>query len=191
MNLSKFFIGCTVILFPFLSPAQDVVKDSIHPATDSLAKDSLAATVKVDTVKVVIDTVVKKDCYAEYYDLMRTRGAKPVPDGMQQVVIALKGTGAANCFLGQVEVVGGKIKPPLYFQAEDGQYRAVSITGKKLESAFATSMTVDELYTIKDGMSIVFRTSDQEYGRLFFYQFINRGGNANKMAPPPHELIKE
>jgi len=70
--------------------------------------------------------------------------------------------------MGQIEVVGGKIKPPLYFQQENGEYRPVATVGKKLEPAFSGPMTPDELYAIKDGMSIVFRTSDNEYGRLFF-----------------------
>ena len=168
----------------FLAPM--VVRSQVTDTT-KIKHDST----KVDTVKVVVDTVVKKDCYTEYYDIMKTRGAKTVTDGMQQVVIALKGPNGCRCFLGQIEVVGGKIKPPLQFQQDDGQYRPVTTMGKKLESAFATSMTPEELYAIKDGMSIVFRTSDQEYGRLFFYQFANKGGAQNKVAPSASELIKE
>jgi hypothetical protein len=122
---------------------------------------------------------------------MRTRGAKTVTDGMQQIVISLKNADGCHCFLGQVEVAGGKIKPPLYFQQENGEYRPVSTVGKKLEAAFAGSMTADELYSIKDGMSIVFRTTDNEYGRLFFYKFANKGTQTNKAAPPPSELIKD
>lgn len=160
--------------------------------TDSLAiKDSTIAP-KKDTV-IVTDTVVAviKSCYTEWYDAFRTRGAKTVPDGMQQVVIALKTEESCHCFMGQVEVVGGKIKPPLFFQQENGEYKQVSVVGKKLEPGFTGSMTPDELYGIKDGMSIVFRTTDQEYGRLFFYKFVNKAAQSNKEAPSPTDLIKD
>jgi hypothetical protein len=168
----------------FLSPLMVHSQD-----TSAIKKDTTVP--KVDTIKVVVDTVVKKDCYTEYYDIFRTKGAKAIPDGMQQVVIAMKGPEGCHCFLGQIEVVGGKMKAPLFFQQDDGQYRPVTTIGKKLEPAFVASMTVDELYSIKDGMSIVFRTADQEYGRLFFYKFVNKGAAANKLAPSPTELMKE
>ena len=177
-------IKLAVALIVFLSPLMVQSQD-----TSAIKKDTTAP--KVDTIKVVVDTVVKKDCYGEYYDIFRTKGAKAVPDGIQQVVIAMKGPEGCHCFLGQIEVVGGKIKPPLSFQQEDGQYRPVTTIGKKLEPAFVASMTADELYSIKDGMSIVFRTSDQEYGRLFFYKFVNKGTAANKVAPSAAELMKE
>ena len=179
----------SVLLLPLIGYTQ------VLPGTDTTKKpgaDSLAAKTTVDTVRIVVDTIKKKDCYTEYYDLVRERGAKPVPDGVQQVVIALKSADACHCFLGQVEVSGGKIKPPLYFQQENGEYRPVSTTGKKLEAAFVGSMTPDELYSIKDGMSIVFRTLDNEYGRIFFYKFINgKGALNNKAAPAATDLIKE
>ena len=198
---SKFWIVCSVILFPLLGFGQ-ITPDSTHKKTsDSLmrVKDSSAMKMdttvkdvpKTDTIKVVVDTVVKKDCYQQWYDAFKTRGAKAVPDGMQQVVIALKGPDGCHCFMGQIEVAGGKMKSPLYYQQENGDYRQVSTVGKKLEQAFAGSMTPDELYSIKDGMSIVFRTSDGEYGRLFFYKYVNKGAQSNKEAPSPEELIKD
>ncbi|HEX6181399.1 MAG TPA: hypothetical protein VFZ47_09140 [Chitinophagaceae bacterium] len=164
------------------------------PTTDTTKKPvdtAIVSKTTVDTLRVVVDTVVKKDCYADYHNLFRERGAKPVTDGMQQVVIALKGPDGCHCFIGQVEVAGGKIKPPLYFQQENGEFRQVSTVGKKLEAAFTASMAPDELYAIKEGMSIVFRTSDNEYGRLFFYKFINKGSQLNKVAPSAADLIKE
>lgn len=184
------------LLAPFfcLSQVTPQSKDSIvkKAPTDSLAiKADTAIAPKKDTVIVTDTSATRKDCYTEWYDAFRTRGAKPVTDGMQQVIISLKTAESCQCFMGQIEVVGGKIKSPLYFQQEDGQYRAVSVVGKKLEPAFAGSMSPEELYNIKDGMSIVFRTADQEYGRLFFYKFINKSAQANKTAPSPSELIKE
>jgi hypothetical protein len=195
-KIFKIAITAAIVISPGLAFAQvPTPKDTTQKAVDSLhlpIGDSLAKpVVKVDTVRVIVDTVVKKDCYTEYYDIMRARGAKPVPDGMQPVVIALKSESSCQCFMGRVEVAAGKIKPPLYFQQENGEYRPVAIAGKKLEAAFTSSMTPDELYAIKDGMSIVFRTVDQEYGRLFFYTFVNKGPASNKSAPSAADLMKE
>ena len=184
-----------LLLVPVISlaqqvpPAADTTKKPVITGTDStmVAKDTTAALVTTPPPV----SVVKKDCYAEWLDAFRTRGAKPVPDGMQQVIIALKDSTTCHCFMGQVEVIGGKIKPPLFFQQENGEYRPVAIVGKKLEPAFAGSLTTEELYAVKDGMSIVFRTTDQEYGRLFFYKYANKSAQSNKEAPSPSSLIKD
>ncbi|WP_336517597.1 hypothetical protein [Pollutibacter soli] len=50
-------------------------------------------------------------------------------------------------------------------------------------------MTPDELYAIKDGMSIVLRTADREYGRIFFYKFVNKRSQVNKIVPSAASLI--
>ena len=188
-KIFKFAAICALFLLPLAAWSQVPVKDSVK--TDSTKKMDSVPQVKVDTVRVIVDTVVKKDCYAEYYDIMRSRGAKAVSDGMQPVVIALKSNESCHCFVGRVEVAAGKIKPPLYFQQENGDYRPVSAMGKRIEAAFAASMTPEELYSIKDGMSIVFRTVDQEYGRIFFYTFVNKGPTSNKAAPSAADLMKE
>ncbi|HZI52681.1 MAG TPA: hypothetical protein VFD56_03215 [Chitinophagaceae bacterium] len=149
----------------------------------------------VDTVKKpMVDTVViapPKDCYAVWYEFMRSRGAKKVSDGKQPVVIALKSEESCTCLMGQVEVLNGRIKPPLFVQQESGEYRAINVTGKKLDPAFVTAMGDDQLYAISEGMSIVFKTTGQEYGRLFFYTFANKGAQSNKEAPSPSDLIKD
>ncbi|MFL5808360.1 MAG: hypothetical protein ACJ749_02505 [Flavisolibacter sp.] len=193
-------LACIILLAPYaaISQVTPPVKDTVAHVvkTDSLAvkTDTLP---KVDSTNLIMATpavptaAVKVSCYAEWQDAFRTRGAKPVTDGMQQVVIGLKDSNTCHCFMGKIEVVGGKIKPPLYFQQENGEYRLVSVVGKKIEAAFAGSMTTEELYTIKDGMSIVFRTTDNEYGRLFFYKFVNKNAQSNKEALSPSELIKE
>src|SRR4030095_16929592 len=185
----KLLAAFIIFLAPMMVRSQ--VTDTTKVKHDSTAIKHDSTAPKVDTIRVVVDTVVKKDCYNEYYDIMKTKGAKPVTDGMQQVVITLRGPEGCRCFLGQIAVVGGKIRPPLQFQQDDGQYRPVTTLGKKLEPAFVASLTTDELYSIKDGMSVVFRTSDQEYGRLFFYKFVNKGTAANKVAPSATELMKE
>jgi hypothetical protein len=176
-----------------------VVKvDTAKLAADSakLAAEAAAlAALREDSIKKVkadsLAALAKKDCYQAWYEVMRARGAKPVTDGMQQIVIALKDTVNCNCFMGQVEVAGGKIKPPLYVQQENGEYRPITVMGKKIEPAFAAAMGEDQLHSISEGMSIVFRTTDNEYGRIFFYKFVNKSAQSNKTAPSPTDLIKD
>jgi hypothetical protein len=188
----------TCLISPFFGMAQ--VDTTSKKAVDTTIKSSTDTTVKsVDTtMKMTIDTamVVKKDtvdtrnCYTVWYDFMRTRGAKPVTDGTQEVVIAFKSGETCLCFMGKIAVAGGKIKPPLYIQAENGEYKLSTDLGKKLDAEFVASIGAD-LWNISDGMSTLFRTADQEYGRLFFYKFANKGANSKKEAPSPSELIKE
>jgi hypothetical protein len=170
-----------------------VAADSIAKASaDSIAKvsaDSLAK-LRADSIAKV-EAEAKKDCYTKWYETVRSRGAKTVTDGMQDVVIALKSETECNCFVGQVEVAGGKIKPPLMVQQENGEYRSFNVVGKKIDAGFATAMGEDQLYAISEGMSIVFRTTDNEYGRLFFFKFVNKSAQSNKAAPNPADLIKD
>src|SRR5690349_21365283 len=108
MKPSTRLLSCFILLIPFLAFSQvPPAKDSLakHDSTLLASKDTLA---KPDTVKPV---AVAKNCYAEWQDAFRSRGAKPVTDGMQQVVIALKDSSSCHCYMGQVEVVNGKIKP--------------------------------------------------------------------------------
>lgn len=51
-----------------------------------------------------------------------------------------------------------------------------------MDQQFATSVGAD-LWDITDGMSVLFKTTTQEYGRIFFYKFANKSANSNKEAP--------
>lgn len=170
-------------------------KDTVAPVTvvPVVPKDSIAI---VDSPKAVavVDTAVivtPKDCYQEWYEKMRARGANPVTDGMHPVVITLKSESSGVCMMGKIQVTNGKIVPPLMVQQEDGEYIAANLMGKKLDPGFTGTMSADELYTVTDGMSILFRTASQEYGRLLFYTFAKKDKTANKVAPSPDELIKD
>jgi len=188
-----FFVAC-FIWIPIAGTAQ--VTDSTRKDSTKIIVDSAAVTIP-DSIAVAppaTDTAVVvavKDCFQEWYEKFRTRGAKPVTDGKHPVIITLKSEDAAVCLIGQVQVTNGKIVPPLLVQQEDGDYKPFNTVGKKLDPVFASSMTEDQLLTITDGMSILFRTNNQEYGRIIFYTFANKGGKAIKTAPSPDELIKE
>jgi hypothetical protein len=176
------------------------------PTTDTSVKNKVDTSIKptTDTTKPMIDSAalakkitdsiaaakLTQNCYAKWYDYMSTHGAKTVADGMQKVVVAFKSGDACHCFMGKIEVAGGKIKAPLYIQEEDGEYKTFSEFGKKLDAEFVSTMGAD-LWKINDGMSTLFRTTEQEYGRIFFYEFANKGGKSKKEAPSPEELIKQ
>ena len=133
------------------------------------------------------------DCFKEWYTLFQERGAKTVPDGTHDVILTMRNTtdGTSACYMGRVEVAGGKIKPPFMVQKEDGTYDTFGhLSGKRLDPAFEKSLTEDELLAIHNGMSINMKTADLEYGRIFFYQFLNEKPKALKKAPSPKALIK-
>ena len=133
------------------------------------------------------------DCFKEWYTLFRERGGKPVPDGTHEVIISLRNTqdGTSKCYMGKIEVANSKIKPPIWVQKVDGTYDTfAAISGKQLDPSFAKSMSEDELLTISDGMSINMKTSDLEFGRVFFYTFLNEKPKALKEAPSPSSLVK-
>src|SRR5688572_14328212 len=96
----KSLIACCILLSPLFTSSQVTT-----PQKDSVKVSSMDSTIgpKKDTA-IVTDTVVPvtKNCYAEWYDTFRARGAKPVPDGIHEVIIALKNEEGSHCFMGQV-----------------------------------------------------------------------------------------
>ncbi|MBV4357268.1 hypothetical protein [Pinibacter aurantiacus] len=189
---SYFFIIAWMTL-SFFAQGQDVkpaADTTVKPLADTLAKPVVdTAALAKHTADSLAAVKASQNCYTKWYDFMRTHGAKPVPDGMQKVVITFKSGESCHCFMGKIEIVGGKIKPPLYVQEENGDYKTSTELGKKLDPEFVTSIGAD-LWKISDGMSALFRTTDQEYGRIFFYEFANKGKSTKKVAPSPEELIK-
>lgn len=132
------------------------------------------------------------NCFKEWYDLFRERGAAVVTDGTHDVILTLRNTqdGTSKCYMGRAEVVGGKLKRPVMIQKVDGSYDTFATLGKGMDPVFAKSITEDELGAITDGMSINFLMADQEYGRIFFYTFLNDKPKSLKQAPSPKALVK-
>ncbi|HEY6504240.1 MAG TPA: hypothetical protein VIZ28_09725, partial [Chitinophagaceae bacterium] len=148
-------------------------------------KDTIAVK-KADTMSIVATPM---NCYKQWLDVFAERGVKPITDGMQEVVIAFKSKESCHCYLGKVEISGGKIKAPLFVQTEGGDYKTFVAMGKKLDEDFITAQG-DGLWSVTNGMSVLFQTVDQEYGRVFFYKFLNKNKQANKEAPSPSDLLK-
>jgi hypothetical protein len=131
-----------------------------------------------------------KDCYGEWYTLFRERGAKPIPDGTQEVVISIRKDGYSQCFMGKVDVENGKLKLPVYVAKDDGTFESLTQTGLKIDPASIGAKDPDALTTITDGMSVTAYTSDHETVKLFFYKFVNSKASKNKVAPPASALVK-
>jgi len=131
-----------------------------------------------------------KDCYGEWYTLFRERGAKPIPDGTQEIVISIRKDNYAQCFMGKVDVENGKIKMPVYLAKEDGSFQTLSETGLQLDPASIAAKDPASLTSITDGMSVTAYTTDHETVKLFFYKFVNDKPKKNKVAPPTTALVK-
>jgi hypothetical protein len=131
-----------------------------------------------------------KDCYGEWYTLFRERGAKPIPDGTQEVVISIRKDGYSQCFMGKVDVENGKLKLPVLVAKDDGTFETLAQTGLKIDPASVGAKDPDALTTITDGMSITAYTADHETIKLFFYKFVNAKSSKNKVAPPASALVK-
>jgi len=178
------FLCCAILIVPAVSSAQN--------DTASIKKDSS----KIDTVsKLNVDTAVvatPMNCYKQYVDYFTELGAKPVTDGMQPIVLAFKSKESCHCFMGRVQVTGGKIVAPLYVQTEGGEYKTFSELSPniKLDPEFLEAVGND-LWSITNGMSVVFQTTEKAYGRVFFYKSLNKSkGVMNKEAPSPADLVK-
>lgn len=130
-----------------------------------------------------------KDCFGEWYALFRERGAKPIPDGTQEVVISIRKEGYSHCFMGKVDVAGGKLKLPVYVAKDDGSFETLAETGLKFDGTVAAK-DPESLAVITDGMSVTAYTADQESVKLFFYKFVNDKPKKNKIAPPVAALVK-
>jgi hypothetical protein len=131
-----------------------------------------------------------KDCYGEWYTLFRDRGAKPIPDGTQDIIISIRKEGYSQCFMGKVDVEGGKIKLPVQIAKEDGTFETLAETGLKIDPASIGAKNPDALTVITDGMSVTAFTADHETVKLFFYKFVNDKPKKNKVAPPASALVK-
>jgi len=128
-------------------------------------------------------------CYQEWYSVFKERGAKPVPDGMNEVIISVRGDEYGECFLGRVDVAGEKMIGKLQVQKMDGTYEEFD---KKVSASYQNDQGTlkDELRTINNGMSAFVRLTDGEIIGLFFYKSLADKPKSNKKAPSPSMLVK-
>jgi hypothetical protein len=131
-----------------------------------------------------------KNCFNEWYALFKDRGAKPVPTGIHDVVIAFSKGDYSECYMGKVDVMDGKITGRPQVQKMDGTYEEWD---KRISSNYideAGNIKASALLEIHNGMSAEITLADGENVRLFFYKFVADKPKANKKAPAPSVLIK-
>lgn len=128
-------------------------------------------------------------CFREWYSLFKERGANPVADGTQDVIITIRNGEYSECFMGRIEVAGGKLAGKLQIQKMDGSYEEFD---KKVSSAYqnAEGTLKEEAREINNGMSSSVALKDGELILLFFYKSLTEKGKANKKAPAPAALVK-
>jgi hypothetical protein len=128
-------------------------------------------------------------CYQEWYSLFKERGANPVPDGMQDVIISIRGDEYGECFMGRVDVAGEKMIGKLQVQKMDGSYEEFD---KKVSATYQNDQGTlkEELRAINNGMSSFVRLADGEIIGLFFYKSLADKPKSNKKAPSPAVLVK-
>ncbi len=130
------------------------------------------------------------NCYSDWYSLFKERGAKPIPDGQQDVVIAFRSANYSECFMGRISVLGGKVNGRLQVQKTDGTYEEWD---KRVHEAyFDTNGNIknEKMLEITNGMTAEFLITEGEYARLFFFKFVADKPKANKKAPSPASLVK-
>ena len=179
-----------ILIVPCIAPAQTDSSASVMVTkSDSVyhpIPDTTAPVIKnVDTTM----AAVPMNCYKQWHDYFTELGTKPLTDGIHPVVIAFKTKESCHCYMGKAEVAGGKLKFPLQVETEGGTYKTFTEIGKKLDAEFL-AVQGDGLYNIANGMSVVFQTTDNEYGRIFFYKSLNKNKQMSKEAPSPSELLK-
>jgi hypothetical protein len=131
------------------------------------------------------------DCFKEWYTLFKERGANPIPDGTQDVIITLRGSSDySECFIGKIDVVGGRIVSKLQVQKVDGSYEEFD---KRVSAGYqdaSTGVLKESLRDVTNGMSESITLTDGETIRLFFYKYLADKVKANKKAPSAASLVK-
>jgi hypothetical protein len=129
------------------------------------------------------------DCFKQWYSLFKERGASPVPDGVNDVIITLRSNEYSECFMGRIEVTNGRLSGKLQIQKVDGSFAEFD---KRVSASFQNEQGTlrEDLRDVTNGMSASLVLADGEYIRLFFYKSLADKPAANKKAPPPSALVK-
>lgn len=129
------------------------------------------------------------DCFKEWYTLFKERGATEVADGTHEVIITIRYGTYTECYMGKVDVAGGKLAGKLLVQKVDGTFEELN---KKVSGSFLNSEGAlkEELRDVTNGMSETVTLADGESIRLFFFRSLASKPKANKKAPAPSALLK-
>ncbi len=132
------------------------------------------------------------NCYDEWYSIFKERGAKPVANGSQDVIISIRNGNYSECFMGKVNVLDGKIAGRPQVQKVDGTYEdwGKEVSQKYFNTDGTRTAETNALLTINNGMSGDLILTDGDIVKCFFYQAIQEKPKANKKAPSPSTMIK-
>lgn len=133
--------------------------------------------------------VASSNCFKEWYTLFKERGATPIPDGVNDVIITLRNNEYSECFMGRVEVSNGRLVGKLQIQKVDGSFEEFD---KRVSASFQNEQGTlkEDLREVVNGMSASVVLADGDYIRLFFYKSLASKPVANKKAPAPSALVK-
>lgn len=126
-------------------------------------------------------TTTSGDCGLQWYSLFKERGSAPIADGTHEVIISLRTADYSECFVGKIDVAGGKISSKLQVQKMDGSYDEFD---KKVTNAHqnAEGVLKEDYRNVENGMTAALPLSNGETIRLFFYKSLNGKPKANKKA---------
>ena len=129
------------------------------------------------------------NCFKEWYAIFKERGADPIPNGANDVIISIRNGDYSDCFMGKVDVSGGMLAGNLMIQKVDGTYAEFD---KKVSSAYqgTDGRLKEDARGVSNGMSASVALSDGEMIRLFFFKTLKDKPKGNKRAPSPSSLIK-
>lgn len=126
------------------------------------------------------------NCFNEWYACVQKYGAKPVADGTHDVIITIRKDENCQAILGKVDVKGGKIvHGTLMILLQDGNYEKPD---RNISEKYGRDREAVIDYTILNGMSPSFMTSQDEQVNFFFYKSLNKTPKNQKVAPTPSEL---
>ncbi len=125
----------------------------------------------------------KTNCYLDYTKAFKERGAKPVPDGIQNVVVTIRNTADNSCVsrIGTIEVKDNKIVGKLMLKSRQGDLvkPKEKLNDKYQEPKTPMKMNRD----IVNGMSSSFLTQNNSIVNLFFIDYLE--GKMPALAEAP------
>lgn len=126
----------------------------------------------------LLSAQTKTNCYQKYAEVFEIRGANEVVDGTyDDVVITVRKRGFADCFIGKVNVKGGKVML---------NSMQLSFVDNTYEPFVRSYKNTDEPITIIGGISKTLLTKDEELINVIFTSSLKPKKKAFKRAPEPN-----
>ena len=118
------------------------------------------------------------NCYQKYAEVFEIRGANEVPDGTyDDVIITIRKRGFADCFIGKVDVKGGRVLL---------NSMRLSFVDDTYEPFVRSYKNTNEPIIIIGGISKTLLTKDEELVNVIFTKFLKPKKKAFKRAPEPN-----